>query len=124
MRFLIALLILLLPTLSSGQTKPDETRCLTALELNRVTDHLCERARAKEIQYDRLREVSDAYLVRAVSAEAKLEEYREVDLRRVELEKELAVVKASTVPKSHVILVVVGGFVVGAGVGTLIGLAL
>lgn len=123
MRFLIFLLILLLPTLSSGQTKP-ETRCLTALELNRVTDHLCERARAKELQYDRLREVSDAYLVRAVSAESKLEEYREVDLRRVELERELAVVQASTMPKSHVILVVVGGFVVGAGVGALIGLAL
>ena len=123
MRFLIFLLILLLPTLSSGQTKP-ETRCLTALELNRVTDHLCERARAKEIQYDKLREVSDAYLVRAVSAEAKLEEYREIDLRRVELEKELAVVKSERVTRGHVVLYVVGAFVVGAGVGALIGLAL
>lgn len=123
MRFLIFLLILLLPTLSSGQTKP-ETRCLTALELNRVTDHLCERARAKELQYDKLREVSDAYLVRAVSAEAKLEEYREVDLRRVELERELAIVKAERVNRVHVVLYVVGAFVVGAGVGVVVGMAL
>lgn len=119
-RFLVTLIVITWSLSATAQ----ETRCLTADELNEVTDYLCSRARQKETQYDELRLRLDSTLTRAISAESKLEEYRSVDSRRVELERELAVVKASTMPKTHVILVVVGGFIVGAGVGALIGLAL
>lgn len=124
LRIVTSYLVTLLVFTWSLSAAAQETRCLTADELNEVTDYLCARARQKELQYDELRLRLDSTLTRAISAESKLEEYRAVDARRLELERELAVVRASTMPKSHVILVVVGGFVVGAGVGALIGLAL
>lgn len=124
LRIVTSYLVTLLVITWSLSAAAQETRCLTATELNEITDYLCSRARQKELQYDELRLRLDSTLTRAIAAESKLEEYRTVDSRRVELERELAVVRASTMPKSHVILVVVGGFVVGAGVGALIGLAL
>lgn len=112
----LTLAVLTLPATLHGQTQP-ETRCLTATELNDVTDHLCARARAKELQYDKLRLVADEYLVRAVAAEAKLDEYKGIDVRRVELERELAVVESERVSRVHVVLYVVGAVIVGGVVG-------
>lgn len=117
---LIVVLTSIFWLLFAVKCEAQETRCLTATELNEVTDYLCSRARQKEVQYDKLRLVADDYLVRAVSAEAKLQEYRSIDLRRVELERELALVtreKDERVSKIRVVLYVVGGVVLGGVVG-------
>lgn len=116
MRTFLILLILTWSNLACAE----ETRCLTAGELNEVADYLCDRARQKEIQYDALRLRYDESLTRLIATESKLEEYRGIDARRIELERELAVTVAERVSKTAVLLYVVGGFTVGVGVGAAI----
>jgi len=114
------LLASILLVLCTVECAAQETRCLTATELNDVTDYLCARARAKEVQYDQLRSASNDYLIRAVSAEAKLEEYQGIDFRRVELERELAVTqkeKDDRVSKIWVVVYVAGALIVGGAAG-------
>jgi len=118
--YFIAALFFVLFAIFSIRCEAQETRCLTAPELNEVTDYLCSRARQKETQYDKLRLVTDNYLVRAVSTEARLQEYQSNDLRRVELERELAVVrkeKDDRISKIWVVVYVAGALVLGGVVG-------
>lgn len=104
----------------SQSATAQETRCLTADELNAVTDYLCERARQKELQYDALRLRYDESLTRLIATESKLDEYRGIDARRIELERELAVTVSERVSKTTVLFYVVGGFTLGVGVGAAI----
>lgn len=85
-----------------------------------MADVLCRRARAKEVQYDALREEANRLVVAGARCEGAMGEYRNIDQARMTALSELVLVKQERDSRVHK-LWVVGGVVAGLALGGTVG---
>jgi hypothetical protein len=116
-RLLLALPVLMISFLGLiGNVSAQETKTITAAEFNAAVDHMCARARAKELAYDRLRIEADRLAIQGAECTGALAEsriqivalHKKADLLRLERDR-----RWST---WVVVVVAATGFVAGGAV--------